>query len=540
MARASIPRRLGRVAKSIIFNEERSDMAKRLELSQKQVARRVRNKKKLIREEGYRLMMKETGMSQEALKDKFEYLRDLNIATLTFFLYRAYGLYRMTDDEAVEALRRMKEAEDLEDDLKWDFRQVDLGRKTYEELEEKSAEVIAVMKRLLTPEAKREIAGKAAYLQTQDMDDREIEDLAADMEFSRCILRFDHNEYAAFHFHDKSVPERRAFIGDAEKRKILKDINTEESIGILDDKLMSYERLKDYYGRDLVSIASEKDYLRFKRFFMDNDAAVIKPRFESLGKGISLIERADIKNMWKLFLELVDEHRRFLMEGYIHAAEEIKKFNPDSVNTVRVIAYHEGDETSIRSASMRIGHAGSFIDNLGAGGITVSVDKDTGEIISDGIDEMGVMYERHPDTGVKFKGTKLPAWDGALETVRAAAEIIDGAKYVGWDLACTSDYKWVIVEGNSKTGFFGAQAPIGTGRRAELFETIGKDPCDPLFCEVTYKMAEALSKEEGIPLEDTMKGLKHFESLGLDGRYYKSGRAWELTDEECVSRFGDR
>ena len=515
-------------------------MAKRLELSRKQVAKRVSNKKKLLRMEGYRLMTEETGMSQDALEEKFEHLRDLRIAALTFFLYRAYGLYKMTDDEAVETLKRMKEAEDLEDDLKWDLRQVDFGKKSYEDLEAKIEEVKAVMLDLLTPEARREIAAKAGYLHPEKMDDEEIDALAADMEFSRCVLRYDHNEYAAFHFYGKPVAGRREFIGDEEKRKILKNINTEESIGILDDKLMSYERLKDYYGRQLVSIGSEKDYFRFRRFFRDNDAAVIKPRFESLGKGIRLIRRDEIGNMSKLFIELIDEHRRFLMEGYIHAAEEVKAFNPDSVNTVRVIAYSDGNDVSIRSASMRIGHAGSFIDNLGAGGITVSVDRETGVIISDGIDEEGFIYERHPDTGVRFKGVQLPEWGKALDTVKAVTGLIDGARYVGWDLACTSDHSWVIVEGNSKTGFFGAQAPIGTGRRKELFETLCKDPCDPLFSNITVKTAEQINREENIPIEETAARLQHFEGLGLDGRFYRPGRAWELTDEECIRRFGQQ
>lgn len=133
---------------------------------------------------------------------------------------------------------------------------------------------------------------------------------------------------------------------------------------------------------------------------------------------------------------------------------------------------------------MRIGHAGSFVDNVGAGGLTVSVDRETGIIDSDAIDERGFRYETHPETGVRFKGNQLPAWDRALEVVKAVSGRIDGARYVGWDLACTKDHDWVIVEGNGKTGFYGAQAPKDRGVRSEFLKTIGYDQSGLLYEDV--------------------------------------------------------
>lgn len=540
MRKTSIFRRIARSAKAIVFAEEKADTQKRIEFAQKQVARRVSRKKKIVREEGYRMMMSDTGMTQEELRLKLQRLRETGITLITFYWYRVFGLYRMSGEEAMRTLQLMKEAADLEGGIKWDLRQIDLGRKTYPDIEAGMDEFRKRMAELLTPEAKIEIAAKAGYLHPEAMDEGERDALAADMEATRRALNYDYNEYAAFHFYDKSTAERREFIGDAEKRKILRYINSEESIGILDDKLMTYERLGEFFGRGMVYIGSEKDWFRFRSFFRKNDEAVVKPRFESLGKGIRLIRRSEAGDLRKLFIELIDEHRRFLLEGYIHSAEEIKALNPDSVNTVRIISYFDGTDTSIRSSSIRIGHAGSFTDNVGSGGITALVDAESGVIISDGTDDLGIRYETHPDTGVRLKGYQLPAWDKAIETVRAVSGKIDGARYIGWDLACTSDYEWVIVEGNSKTGFFGAQAPTGTGRRREFFETTGRDPADPLFCEITLMMAEELLDEEGTAVETTMERLKHFESLGLDGRHFRPGRVWELTDEECISLYKEQ
>lgn len=534
MAKVSILWRIGRSAKDMLFDVERAGIKKRIEFSRDQVKRRDKKKKKGINAAGYEIMAEGSGLSMKQLRDKFDRFRSFGICDLSLYRFRAAGLYKMDDEQAKKTLELMKESERLEDDLKWDFRLIELGKMTCDEAADKIQKFRDLESRILTAEARREIALKAGYLHPENMSDEEIDDLAMDMEFTRSILRFGHGEYAKFHFHDKSIAERRGFVSDRERNMLLSAVNTEESIAVLDDKLLTYEKLSDLYGRDMISISSEKDWFRFKRFFDNNDAAVIKPRFDSLGKGIKLIRRSEISNMQKTFIGLIDEYRRFLMEGFIDAAPEIRALNPDSVNTVRIIAYFDGADTSIWSCSMRIGHAGSFVDNAGAGGITVSVDKDTGVISSDGCDEKGFRYEKHPDTGVTLKGYQLPAWDKALAVVNEVSGRIEGAKFVGWDLACTSDYEWVIVEANGKTGFFGAQAPQGKGRREELLETIGADPRGAIYNEIALKMANNVLDAQKIPVDVTMDRLSHFESLGLDGRYFRPYRGWELTDAECL------
>jgi hypothetical protein len=201
---------------------------------------------------------------------------------------------------------------------------------------------------------------------------------------------------------------------------------------------------------------------------------------------------------------------------------------------VRFITHYDGKDTKIWSVSMRIGRAGSFVDNAGAGGVTVSIDKETGVIISDACDEAGFRYERHPETGIRFKGYQLPAWDKALEVVHSVVDKIEGATFVGWDLACTADHNWVIVEANGKTGFFGAQAPLDIGRRRDFLETIGAPARGVLCDEVVLDMADRVEDKEGIPAEEIVEKLLHFEELGLDGRYFEPNRAWEMSDEEIL------
>ncbi len=532
MAKTSLLWRIGRSAKDALFDIEKAGTEKRIGFSRKQVKRRDSKKKKRISDAEFEFMTADSDLSRKELEDKAARFRSFGVCDFTDHEFRALGLYKMDDEQAEKTLELKKSADQLEEDLEWDFRLIDLGKMTYDDAADRIERFKDNVSKLLTKEAKMEIALKAPYLDPEKMSDEEVDELVRDMEFTRCILQFGHGEYARFHFRDKSITERRGFVSDRERNRLLSSVNSATSISVLDDKMMTYERLSEFYGRDMISVNSEKDYFKFKRFFEKNEEAVLKPRFDSLGKGIRLIRKADIDDYRKCFIELIDEYRRFLVEGLIRPADEIKALNPDSVNTVRLIAYNDGEKTSVWSASMRIGKAGSFVDNAGAGGITVAIDREKGFIDSDGCDENGFMYDKHPDIGITFKGYQLPAWDKALEVVNAVAGKIEGAKFVGWDLACTSNHKWVIVEANGKSGFFGAQAPHGKGRRKDLIETIGADPRGELYNEVARKMAKKVQSANKIPVNETMKALAHFEELGLDGRHYRPYRAWELSDAE--------
>ena len=124
---------------------------------------------------------------------------------------------------------------------------------------------------------------------------------------------------------------------------------------------------------------------------------------------------------------------------------------------------------------IRAGRRGSFVDNGGRGGIFVHVDPANSITDSHGIDERGFTYESHPDHAYRFCGIQLPIWDEALETAKKAALAIPGARYVGWDLACTEENRWIIVEGNAMTMYIGQQATLGIGKRKAFLESIHYD-----------------------------------------------------------------
>ena len=152
--------------------------------------------------------------------------------------------------------------------------------------------------------------------------------------------------------------------------------------------------------------------------------------------------------------------------------EKIHNLNPDSVNTVRCVTFVNGKDVSVQDCFMKVGRKGSFVDNGGSGGIIVHIDKESGILDSNGIDEDGIIYEKHPDHDYVFNGYQLPNWVDALKLAKCIALKINEAKYVGWDLTCNTSGEWIVVEGNALTQFLGQQATIQRGCRRRFMKDV--------------------------------------------------------------------
>ena len=141
--------------------------------------------------------------------------------------------------------------------------------------------------------------------------------------------------------------------------------------------------------------------------------------------------------------------------------------HPASVNTVRVLTLCGGGRVLFRRCFLKIGRAGVLTDNGAAGGIMAGIDPAAGAVCTDGVDETGARYTRHPDSGVTIPGFVLPAWDALTALCDALSLSVPAVRWIGWDAAHT-DAGWVIVEGNAQSELIGPQAVAQAGLRAEL------------------------------------------------------------------------
>ncbi len=425
------------------------------------------------RERALQNIMSQTGMSKEEILDKMRALNELGVYKVISFIYDRYEIYKMSDEEAEEFVRLLGRRQKLINSLRDDFKKIDAGTLSYDDVAEQMQEYERIMEQVVPDslvEASAEILEPAYPGITEDKD--RLRKTAVDMESVRSLLKFNNTEYIMFDFVSKTLPERREFINEEERAVVLNSVNDMTQADNLDNKYVTYQYLEPYYGRDMIHISSSADYGKFKEFCDGNEEFVRKLDFDSMGRGV--VPYTAEGDLLQLFKKLLDEcPDGFICEGLIKAHPVIKVLNPDSVNTVRLITYFDGKETHVHKCFMKIGQKGSFVDNGGAGGIFAAVNDEKGFFESNGIDEKGRRYDTHPYTGIKIEGYQLPAWDEALALGREISSMIPGFRFIGWDLTYTEDNEWIIVEGNSITQFLGQQSTRNLGAKKSLIDLVG-------------------------------------------------------------------
>lgn len=144
----------------------------------------------------------------------------------------------------------------------------------------------------------------------------------------------------------------------------------------------------------------------------------------------------------------------FLVEQYFEQHPDIKKFNPSSVNTLRVMIYQPlGGEPKCLGAVLKIGRQGAVVDNGSAGGVCAKVDIQHATLHAGTfLFSRAYCFKYHPDTDVLIDGAKIPLLSEAIELAIEAIQVFPGINYAGIDVAIGLDGP-VIVELNARSDY---------------------------------------------------------------------------------------
>ncbi|MBR4078741.1 MAG: hypothetical protein IKK29_00875 [Christensenellaceae bacterium] len=415
-----------------------------------------------------------TGLTHDEIRAEIKAINKKSSVKMSIVRYAKYEVYRFEGEALDEFLGLFVRRDRVKEELLADFVKIDKGILSYEDILEKLNLFYEIIEKMMSESLISEL-GELILPSYPEIaaDSEKRRKVAVDMEATRVLLPFSLEEYVCFHFAGKSIAEKRTFISDKERLEILNKLNNPKKFDLLDNKAESYRRLAKYYGRELLLISSQKDFGAFEKFCADKNRIVVKPPCDTMGRGVRAIDLPEKSALKELFDSLLAEFDNVLVEELITAHESIRRLNPDSVNTVRVITYFDGRRSLLHDSFIKVGQKGSFVDNGGAGGILVHVDPKTGMLDSEGCDENGVIYSVHPHTGVVFRGYQLPNWEKAIELAHELSSKISGLKYIGWDFTLNAEGEWIIVEGNAKTQFYGQQAPRDIGVREDFLRTIG-------------------------------------------------------------------
>ncbi len=153
----------------------------------------------------------------------------------------------------------------------------------------------------------------------------------------------------------------------------------------------------------------------------------------------------------------------FIIEERIDQHREMKKLNPCSVNTIRIITFLTKEMSVILLAGMlRTGADENCTDNFSTGGIVVGINLSNGKLKETGFfhPNFGTTVTAHPKTNVRFKNFQVPFWNEVCLLAEKAQKAFFQLKSIGWDIAIT-DVGPVIIEGNIEWGTAGIQATNG-------------------------------------------------------------------------------
>lgn len=161
----------------------------------------------------------------------------------------------------------------------------------------------------------------------------------------------------------------------------------------------------------------------------------------------------------------------WLFESIVVQSDQIRKFNRSSVNTVRFMtALYPDGSVKIFATFMKIGRAGSDVDNAGGGGnVDCAINIETGECynalqFNSYTDVKKV--DRHPDSGEMINGVHIENWNEIKKCLCDYQTRIPQLKTIGWDVALT-DNGPVIIEINNYWDTTG-QLFLGKGWKEEV------------------------------------------------------------------------
>lgn len=144
-------------------------------------------------------------------------------------------------------------------------------------------------------------------------------------------------------------------------------------------------------------------------------------------------------------------NKNFLIQNYIPQDLFFARFNPTSVNTVRIFTYRSvlTDEVIILQNILRIGKKGSVVDNQAMGGISVRINENS--ILSDyAIDKYGNKYYDYNEIKFSQINTAVPCLDNMRSLAKCLAVKNIYSRLMGFDFCLSSDGQVKLIEINNQ------------------------------------------------------------------------------------------
>ena len=195
-----------------------------------------------------------------------------------------------------------------------------------------------------------------------------------------------------------------------------------------------------------------------ERFDALSEDCFIKPSVGSGEDGGSLCFAANrIRSVRRdgspfTFEDLERRYRRnYIVQSVIRQHPLLARFNPSSVNTLRVVTYRSVRDEAVvpLKVVLRLGRESMIVDNQAQGGLACGVRPD-GTLHPYATSKAGQKFTAHPDSGIPFEGQSIPEFPAVLETVATIARAVPPLRLLGFDVTIDAEGAVRVVEINTR------------------------------------------------------------------------------------------
>lgn len=202
-----------------------------------------------------------------------------------------------------------------------------------------------------------------------------------------------------------------------------------------------------YYDSDRRVISKKKAM----QIVLNTTDMIAKPTVgSSSGHGIIVIKEPDPKVVKSVFSSFGND---FIIQKLIVPHESFAKYNPSSINTIRITTYILNGKIYHFPLCFRIGRSGKSVDNIHSGGIGIGV-RDDGSLLEYAYDlgygDCIKKMKEHPDSGVVFDGNVLPSVKRILDSAYRMQGRFPHIKIISWDFTVNNKGEAVLIEANIK------------------------------------------------------------------------------------------
>ena len=266
-----------------------------------------------------------------------------------------------------------------------------------------------------------------------------------------CALRYGagYYDYVMYGFYNMNGAQRDTYLTRVRNKRVQDLMNPPCVSAEFDDKLV-FDRLFAKYLHRAALDGSTATLEEFTAFIAGQDAIFAKINHGDCGRGVEKLYIRDFPDAAAMY-DYVKKNDLVVLEHVLPQHEEMARLHPQSVNCMRIVTDRVDDQVYIAYVTVKMGRGDGYRDNSGQGGVLCRVDPDTGKIVSDATDDYFNVYDRHPDTGIVFKGYQIPMMAEAIALAKEAALVVPKVRHIGWDIAITPDGP-AIIEGNDFPG----------------------------------------------------------------------------------------